>query len=123
MKFRSALLILLALGLFSVVAFLVRRDRTEPRPASKPPEDHAASPGLKSARLRDFKLAEEDRTRSSFRHTFTNRTAILKIEGWSGIDRDAAGILLNDGIMGLEALYQSTGLWDRYWANQLAHRN
>ncbi len=28
-----------------------------------------------------------------------------------------------EAMMGLEALYQSTGLWDRYWQNQLAHRN
>lgn len=28
-----------------------------------------------------------------------------------------------EAMMALEALYQSTGLWDRYWANQLAHRN
>ena len=28
-----------------------------------------------------------------------------------------------EAMMGLEALYQSTGLWDRYWANQLDHRN
>jgi hypothetical protein len=26
-------------------------------------------------------------------------------------------------MMELEALYQSTGLWDRYWQNQLVHRN
>ena len=28
-----------------------------------------------------------------------------------------------EAMMALEALYQSTGLWDRYWANQFAHRN
>lgn len=28
-----------------------------------------------------------------------------------------------EAMMQLEALYQSTGLWDRYWQNQLAHRN
>jgi hypothetical protein len=28
-----------------------------------------------------------------------------------------------EAIMALEALYQSTGLWDRYWANAFAHRN
>jgi hypothetical protein len=28
-----------------------------------------------------------------------------------------------EAMMALEALYQSTGLWDRYWQNQLAHRN
>ena len=28
-----------------------------------------------------------------------------------------------EAMMALEALYQSTGLWDRYWGNQLAHRN
>lgn len=28
-----------------------------------------------------------------------------------------------EAMMALEALYQSTGLWDRYWANQLAHSN
>ncbi len=28
-----------------------------------------------------------------------------------------------EAMMGLEALYQSTGLWDQYWKNQLAHRN
>jgi hypothetical protein len=28
-----------------------------------------------------------------------------------------------EAMMGLEALYQSTGLWDRYWQNQFAHRN
>ena len=28
-----------------------------------------------------------------------------------------------EAMMGLEALYQSTGLWDRYWANAFAHRN
>lgn len=28
-----------------------------------------------------------------------------------------------ESLMALEALYQSTGLWDRYWANALAHRN
>ncbi len=28
-----------------------------------------------------------------------------------------------EAMMELEALYQSTGLWDRYWQNQLAHRN
>ena len=26
-------------------------------------------------------------------------------------------------MMSLEAMYQSTGLWDRYWANAFAHRN
>lgn len=28
-----------------------------------------------------------------------------------------------EAMMALEALYQSTGLWDRYWANAFAHRN
>jgi hypothetical protein len=28
-----------------------------------------------------------------------------------------------EAMMALEALYQSTGLWDRYWQDQLAHRN
>ena len=28
-----------------------------------------------------------------------------------------------EAMMALEALYLSTGLWDRYWANQFAHRN
>jgi hypothetical protein len=28
-----------------------------------------------------------------------------------------------EAMMALEALYQSTGLWDQYWANALAHRN
>jgi hypothetical protein len=28
-----------------------------------------------------------------------------------------------EAMMGLEALYQSTGLWDKYWANAFAHRN
>jgi len=28
-----------------------------------------------------------------------------------------------ESLMALEALYQSTGLWDRYWANALANRN
>ncbi len=28
-----------------------------------------------------------------------------------------------EAMMGLEALYQSSGLWDRYWANAFAHRN
>ena len=28
-----------------------------------------------------------------------------------------------EAMMALEGLYQSTGLWDRYWANALAHRN
>ena len=28
-----------------------------------------------------------------------------------------------EAMMGLEALYQSNGLWDRYWANAFAHRN
>jgi hypothetical protein len=28
-----------------------------------------------------------------------------------------------EAMMALEALYQSTGLWDQYWANQFAHRN
>jgi hypothetical protein len=28
-----------------------------------------------------------------------------------------------EAMMGLEAMYQSTGLWDRYWQMQLAHQN
>ncbi len=28
-----------------------------------------------------------------------------------------------EAMMGLEALYQSTGTWNRYWQNQLEHRN
>jgi hypothetical protein len=28
-----------------------------------------------------------------------------------------------EALMALEALYQSTGLWDRYWANAFNHRN
>jgi hypothetical protein len=28
-----------------------------------------------------------------------------------------------EAMMALEALYQSTGLWDRHWANAFAHRN
>ena len=28
-----------------------------------------------------------------------------------------------EAMMALEALHQSTGLWDRYWANAFAHRN
>jgi hypothetical protein len=28
-----------------------------------------------------------------------------------------------EAMMELEALYESTGLWDRYWQNQFAHRN
>lgn len=28
-----------------------------------------------------------------------------------------------EAMMGLEALYQSTGLWDKYWSNAFAHRN
>jgi hypothetical protein len=28
-----------------------------------------------------------------------------------------------EALMALEALYQSTGLWDRYWADAFHHRN
>ncbi len=28
-----------------------------------------------------------------------------------------------EAMMGLEAMYQSSGLWDRYWANAFTHRN
>ena len=28
-----------------------------------------------------------------------------------------------EAMMAIEAMYQSTGLWDRYWANAFAHRN
>ena len=28
-----------------------------------------------------------------------------------------------ESLMALEALYQSTGLWDRYWQNAFKHRN
>jgi len=28
-----------------------------------------------------------------------------------------------EAMMALEALYQSTGLWDQYWKKQLAHQN
>jgi len=28
-----------------------------------------------------------------------------------------------EAVMALEGLYQSSGLWDRYWAKAFAHRN
>lgn len=28
-----------------------------------------------------------------------------------------------ESLMALEALYQSTGLWDRYWRDAFCHRN
>jgi hypothetical protein len=28
-----------------------------------------------------------------------------------------------EALMALEAIYQSTGLWDRYWHNAFNHRN
>ncbi len=40
-----------------------------------------------------------------------------KRRGWRwGLDNAEA-------LMTLEALYQSTGLWDRYWQNAFNHRN
>lgn len=69
------------------------------------PETNRIPPLLKSKCLRDFTLTAIEKGRSSTVHTFTTKDRLLKIEVIPEVEKETAGALLSDGIMGLEALY------------------
>ena len=66
----------------------------------------AAIPGfLVSPRLSDFRLSEHFERRGTEHWTLTNVTSVLKVEAHRGLDPESGLLLLNDGRMGIEALY------------------
>ena len=52
-----------------------------------------------------FQLQEEQSDRFSTRRTFTRGNEVLQLETIPEIDRESAGTLIDEGIMGIEALY------------------
>ena len=55
--------------------------------------------------LRGFALAETNSKRDSTVYTLTNRDSVIKIEVLDQIDAQDAQTLLQDGVMGIQALY------------------
>jgi len=55
--------------------------------------------------LRGFVLAETDPKRDSTVYTLTNRDSMIRIEVLEHIDAPDAATLLQDGVMGIQALY------------------
>ena len=60
---------------------------------------------LSSPRLKAFTLSEHFERRGTEHWTLTNAETIFKVEAHHDLDRDSAVLLLNDGRMGIEALY------------------
>lgn len=60
---------------------------------------------FKPGALRGFVLAETDAKRDSTVYTLTNNGSVLKIEVLEHIDAPDAATLLQDGVMGIQALY------------------
>ena len=60
---------------------------------------------LSSSRLEGFGLSEHFERRGAEHWTLTNAGTVLKVEGHHDLDRDSAILLLEDGRMGIEALY------------------
>ena len=55
--------------------------------------------------LRGFSLAGTDLKPDSTVYTFTNGTSVAKIEVLEHIEPPDAGVLIQDGVMGIQALY------------------
>jgi hypothetical protein len=95
-SFRAhALVSLVALGLAGCSALAP----TEPVTRKLPPAD------ARGYNLAGFHIAEIQSRRFSSEMTFTNAEAIVKIEVVPNLDREGAQTLLNDSIMGVQALY------------------
>jgi hypothetical protein len=78
-------------------------------PARHGEPDRAAPRSLEHAlgagQVKDFRLAEKIVGRATTQFTLTNADSVLKVEVFSGLDKEAAETLLQDGIMSLQALY------------------
>jgi hypothetical protein len=98
------MIVLSSLCLFAAGLIFVARNRTHfSHPARLESTNVRAL--LKSPLLREFRLTETDQGRSSTRYTLAAKERTLKVEAIREVDKEAAEALLNDGIMGLEALY------------------
>ncbi|MBI1841506.1 MAG: hypothetical protein HYR88_11735 [Verrucomicrobia bacterium] len=60
---------------------------------------------LRGEGLRGFVVTEEFNRRSTIMITATNHVGILKLERFDGLEAESAHRMIEDGIMGLEALY------------------
>ena len=60
---------------------------------------------LRAGSIAGLHLSETNQGRASLQYTLTNETCILRIEAFPDLDPDAATMLLQEGIMGLQALY------------------
>ena len=80
----------------------MRQDQT-----TSPTTIAAESPALlpKSKLLAPFRLSESQERRFSTEFTLTNNGRVLKIEAMPNLGREGAQTMLDDGIMGVQALY------------------
>ncbi|MGI8605362.1 MAG: hypothetical protein ACR2OZ_20505 [Verrucomicrobiales bacterium] len=104
MKVKPVKSVCLALGITVVLAggfFWKQRrlSRNENKSAM------SARVSVPEAILRSFQLVERTEDRFSIRSTFTNEEEVLELETVSEIDGDSARTLVEDGIMGIHALY------------------
>lgn len=103
--FRSrgiSILILGAMALAAAGCAARRADRVGP-PATRVPEVTARLP--KSPLLDTFQIVDVQERRFSSEVTFTNGARVLKIEVVPHLGPEGAQILLEDGVMGVQALY------------------
>jgi hypothetical protein len=98
------ILVLTGLCLFAGALIFVARSRAQFSQHATA-ETNNVPALLRSPLLREFRLTETDKGRSSIRYTLTARERVLKIEVIREVEKDTAEALLKDGIMGLEALY------------------
>ena len=98
------ILVLTGLCLFAAALIFFARNRGQFSQRARP-ESNNIPALLKSPLLREFTLTETDKGRSSTRYTLAAKERNLKIEVMREVDKETADALLNDGIMGLEALY------------------
>ena len=80
--------------------WLARRQDT--RVAKVPP---SPSTSITASILKTFRLDETDENRFSTRSLFSNESQALHLETVPDIDADSAETLIEDGIMGIQALY------------------
>ena len=86
-----------------LIACAPTRESQRAAPATTAAESSALLP--KSKRLTPFRLAESLERRFSTEFTLTNHDRVLKIEAVPNLGRDGARTMLDDGLMGVQALY------------------
>ena len=72
---------------------------------SNPGPDGPLRKLFQSPVLPDFTFAGTDAKRDSTLHTFTNSGSVIRIEVFEHVDATDAETLLQDGVMGIQALY------------------